>query len=354
METLEILISTTNEILQNKFHNGEKTKIKAHKDRLNIACPFCGDSHTDASKKRGNLYLTTNTYKCYNCGYSTSIKDFFAKSKEYGFAETIPNEIYKLQTHFKTTRHSYSGNLKISSIFTNIESILESYAFDIEDIKMRLGLVDVRGTYGDRYLRSRHIDVLDFENFLFDKKFNRLVILNQHKETKKVIAIQFRNFNPKYEKYMTYKLSKIYQYLKMDIPETEDFSNLDDISIFFNFLNCDFGKNITVFEGFIDSLFVSNSFCISSARNRSPIDLQNIRYLLDYDETGRDAMRKLLKSKKTVFMWEKLLKDNGINWDRNKKLDMNGLVLFLDSLDNPKPININKYFTDNILDFIYV
>lgn len=352
METTEMLIELTSEVLQKKFNNSEKSRIKIHKDRLNIACPICGDSHQDNSKKRGNIYLGSNIYKCYNCGYFSSLKDFFNKLKGFGLAENVPFEISKLQTTFKSVNGNYGGNAKLSKIYTNLSEILENYGFDVEDLKLALGFEDIKGTFGERYLKSRLVPESLFHYFLYDKKFNRIVILNKENETCRIIALQFRNFNTKYEKYITYKLSKLYTYLKMDIPTSEDFENLDDISIFFNFLNCNLSNNITVFEGFIDSLFVQNSFTLSSARNQSPLEADNVRYLLDYDETGRDAMRKLLKSKRTVFMWEKMIKDCGINWDKNKKLDFNALMMILKEKD--KSINVNKYFTNNILDFIYV
>ena len=36
--------------------------------KLNFACPYCGDSQKDSTKKRGNIYLRTSTYKCFNDG----------------------------------------------------------------------------------------------------------------------------------------------------------------------------------------------------------------------------------------------------------------------------------------------
>ena len=43
-------------------------------DKLNFACPYCGDSERDPNKKRGNLYLSTQTYKCFNDGCAVWIK----------------------------------------------------------------------------------------------------------------------------------------------------------------------------------------------------------------------------------------------------------------------------------------
>ena len=35
-------------------------------DRLNFACPICGDSERTLSKKRGNLYFKNMQYICFN------------------------------------------------------------------------------------------------------------------------------------------------------------------------------------------------------------------------------------------------------------------------------------------------
>ena len=54
--------------------NGDhhKTQINSEdSDKLNFACPYCGDSEKDPTKKRGNLYLTTQSYKCFNDGCLT-------------------------------------------------------------------------------------------------------------------------------------------------------------------------------------------------------------------------------------------------------------------------------------------
>ena len=52
-----------------KFFGNDPQRLKIYQggNRLNFCCPYCGDSK-DAKKKRGNLYVDTLTYKCYNGG----------------------------------------------------------------------------------------------------------------------------------------------------------------------------------------------------------------------------------------------------------------------------------------------
>ena len=48
------------EIIETQFSgNYEKSRVIARDERLNFACPYCGDSVKDNHKKRGNIYLNT-------------------------------------------------------------------------------------------------------------------------------------------------------------------------------------------------------------------------------------------------------------------------------------------------------
>ena len=41
-------------------------------DKINLRCPFCGDSKKSATKKRGWVYMQNASYYCFNCGVSMS------------------------------------------------------------------------------------------------------------------------------------------------------------------------------------------------------------------------------------------------------------------------------------------
>ncbi len=65
-------------ILNKEFSNQQKRRIDEYADRLNMACPYCGDSSKSVHKKRGNLYFNKLFYICFNCDKKTSF-DKFAK-----------------------------------------------------------------------------------------------------------------------------------------------------------------------------------------------------------------------------------------------------------------------------------
>ena len=58
------------DVLKKRFSDNKikQTLDDSDSDKLNFACPYCGDSNKDSSKKRGNFYLSSNTYKCFNDG----------------------------------------------------------------------------------------------------------------------------------------------------------------------------------------------------------------------------------------------------------------------------------------------
>ena len=86
---LDIVKSKVQLVLNKRFVSGPRTIINLHRDRLNFACPFCGDSSDDNYKKRGNLYFNNLMYHCYNGGCSHPHSNFIEFIKE--FNESITN-----------------------------------------------------------------------------------------------------------------------------------------------------------------------------------------------------------------------------------------------------------------------
>ena len=55
----EKIKASTSSILEEKFRdNPEKQDIVNRNNRINFACPSCGDSKWNKSKKRGNIYYS--------------------------------------------------------------------------------------------------------------------------------------------------------------------------------------------------------------------------------------------------------------------------------------------------------
>src|SRR6056300_889424 len=71
-------------VLHLNHSHSEKRRILESKERLNFACPYCGDSHDSPRKKRGNLYWNNLQFHCYNCSAHESL-DTFLKDHNQNF-----------------------------------------------------------------------------------------------------------------------------------------------------------------------------------------------------------------------------------------------------------------------------
>jgi hypothetical protein len=149
----------------------------------------------------------------------------------------------------------------------------------------------------------------DLTKFSWNEEKQQLYIFHLIPETTKVLGYQIRNF--KYQpKYMTFKLSKIYEDFAMEVPD--EVYEIDDISTTFGILSLDFSKPVTVFEGPLDAFLYRNSAATCSSNIDFPIELSTLRYMYDCDKAGKTAAMEKIQKGTPVFLWRKLLADTGI------------------------------------------
>ena len=105
--TLENIKDKIQVILNRSFKERYRQKIDFYSNRWNFACPCCGDSSTDIRKKRGNLFLDSLSYHCYNCGEHMGINSFLNR-----FDESLSNEdkiaVHELQQNSKKSERRTS------------------------------------------------------------------------------------------------------------------------------------------------------------------------------------------------------------------------------------------------------
>ena len=81
------------------------------------------------------------------------------------------------------------------------------------------------------------------------------------------------------------------------------------ISYFFNILHVDFGSEVTLFEGYLDSLFYPNSLGAvgtnTDTRFLEDNDIE-LKFFYDNDNTGHKKSVEKLSNGFPVFLWEKL------------------------------------------------
>ena len=343
---VEQLISA---ILVQEFPNDwKRQKIYLSGNRLNFSCPYCGDSNS-GSKKRGNFYLDTLSYKCYNGGCSI-FKDGVSFLKDFRhFEDLSSSEKTDIILQIRERRENRITRYGDFDVFEILDGDFTDVLVDRNFFMKKLSLVSTVGSEIEGYLRDRH-QVLD-EKFLWDPFYKRLFILNLTKDNK-IIGLQFRNMESKYpgsSKYLTYKLSGIWsKLLKSENQEIiEKSQRLDPISHIFGIGKINFSFIVTVFEGPMDSFLFPNSLATCSVENKVPFEMDGLRFWDDWDDAGRGKSTERLMSGELVFNWGKFLEDHNIPKDR--KWDLNDLVNYL-KFNKQKISRFDGYFTNDPLD----
>ena len=329
--TLDNIKNKIQEILNKKFANDSyiKRKIDVYHDRLNFSCVCCGDSLSDIRKKRGNLYLDTLVYHCYNCGEHMGINTLLHR-----FGEELSNEdkiaVHEIQQNAKKFEKRVSSSQSSMSM-----TLLDKLAIPKVILFKQLGIISpYKDATASNYLKSRMINIKDWKYFAYNPLTKELYILNTS-PSDRVIGFQIRQLDPKSHKqrYTSSRLTKIYsdvfnkdingiverlllkESLGQKYIDEEDgveniVANLDRLSGIFNIMNVNLSQPLTIMEGPIDSLAIANSIALQSAAKHLDgffDEVENVRYLFDNDKTGKEMSLKKMKNHKTVFLWGQYL-----------------------------------------------
>jgi hypothetical protein len=323
-------------ILNNRFDHYEKRTIDPKHGRLNFACPYCGDSYQDSHKKRGNIYTDKGFYfKCYNCGKYRGILGFLRDFK----IDVSADEIV-LAKELQKNAPAMIRNVD-PMVFLDKNNLL-NFAIEREEIERKYKLVPLDRSKIYIYLQKRLQP--DMTKFSWSEEKQQLYIFHLIPETTKVLGYQIRNF--KYQpKYMTWKLSKIYEDFGIEVPD--EVYEIDDISTIFGILTLDFSKPVTVFEGPLDSFLFKNSAATCSSNIDFPIELGTLRYMYDYDKAGKTAAMEKIQKGTPVFLWRKLLADTGIQ--TINKMDLTDFLVYC-KRKGIKPPRLGNYFSNNRYD----
>ena len=335
-------------VLQQVFPGDRnKQKIFESRDRFTISCPYCGDS-SEARKKRGNLYIESLSFKCYNGGCNV-FRDLYGFLKDFELEGMItPDQISEIIEIGKTKRNNRKNAGSID-VF-----LLEAYKDIIptrEYLKRKLDLIEL--PYGVKeYLNKRYQEPDD--RFLWEPRKKSIFLLNLTANGEHVLGLQIKNMNKNAtNKYYTYRLSGIYKNLfkERNNEIIERASELDGVSCVFGFSTLNLDAIITIFEGPFDSFLYRNSVGLCSINNRFPFDVENKRYFLDGDTSGKEKAQELLISGESVFLWKKFLDENG--FPERSKWDLNDVVIYAHE-KGMKIKNLEEYFSNNKLDLLYL
>jgi hypothetical protein len=367
-ETLKQKIrSLVKQVVVNEHTDPNKRMLKEMPGRLSLACPYCGDSTTDTHKKRGNIYWDSLQFHCFNCSahgdvYSL-LKDHHVGFKDREDSIAIIDFIQEHRIQANTVE------VLEHDIFKKIYDLAPTR----EELSKTFGYKEIEvGDPGYFYLRGRMLSH-KLENFMYSPKDKRMVVLNLG-PNKKVIGFQTRALS-KYRnaRYLTYDIEKIYQEMNKDLGVSEtELISLKKISTLFGILRVDLQRTVTMFEGPIDAMFMSNSIGLATAgRSTEEFDeIPTIRYMFDNDKTGKEKMMQKLRRGKEIFMWGKFLNDtkldlkydkwlDGVNKENRDKYpkelgDLNDLVRVAYYLKDDCLKNLSEYFSNSKLDAFYL
>jgi hypothetical protein len=339
------IINNVQQILNSTFSNKYKTTIHEFQERLNFACPYCGDSTKDEAKVRGNLYFSTQQYHCFNCGKHTSIFNFFKKF--------LPSVSIKYDQYNKYTTTNINVIHKKNEFNILDSDFIKKYAIPKYILLKNMNWQNIENSKGEYYINFRLIKDNNKSKFAYDSKYNAIIILNIDDE-ENVIGLQIRPIVRSKGKsnFFTYNLSKLYTKIYPDIylKSKEEVIIIDAISTVFGILQVNFSDTITIFEGPFDALMFKNSIATAGALKHLPFSAENIRYWYDNDKTGIKKSFECLESGKLVFMWSKYWEDLG--FELNIK-DLNELMIYCKK-NNINILDFNKYFSNDKIDAIYV
>ena len=361
---------TTQKILNKQFSNNQKRKIRDYSDRLNIACPYCGDSHRNHSAKRGNIYFNRLFFICFNCDKNTTF-DRFCKD----FNEQIDPEKKLEMIEYLNEVMTYSDfegdfvDAKFDDLI-EMEELERVFNSDITPIADFQPIKKNGGIY--KYLIGRgipeqfHKNIYQAKYWVNDDQYEWIIVMLNRRENK-VLGMQVRNLKSGRK-----RMFKIYNYENLlewvnwgkDNPKELDVNQLviyNKLSYYFNILNVNLTDTVTVFEGYLDSLFYPNSIGLVGV-NTDYRFLENneleLQYFFDNDEAGFKKSEEKMEEGYPVFLWGKLFESivNKKNAEDPYKLmyriskvkDINKLAELVPNAYSK--LELNKFFSKDILD----
>tara|TARA_B100000963_G_scaffold334854_1_gene328455 strand:- start:24699 stop:25838 length:1140 start_codon:yes stop_codon:yes gene_type:complete len=375
LDTNTTLPNFLKDLVSNRFPNDSiKQEIDfSNPKKINLACPICGDSEKKKSKKRGNIYLESKTYKCYNdgCMIFMTLDKFIAKyCQEYSL---MPPDMFvkgELEANVKSRK-------KLSLLNFLINDNLKEKLLDIDYFTHRFSLTRIKKSKNSNckgYAKARKLDICNsfLECCYEDSKSEKIFIFNKDDVSNKILGYSVRAIDDNYRgpKYKMMNYSEIDKDISRLFMSKDQLNEIDSLNNIFNILNVDFKKIITICEGQFDSMFLYNGIASTgTGKIKETISMLSeetkFRILFDNDKAGKNQSIKLLQDGYTVFMWSKLIKDLKKDFpheliDIKKINDVNSLYVFLSSINGPmfniKEFNstLNAYFTNSMFDILYL
>lgn len=364
------------EILYHRFSDPEKQQLgKIIGNRINFACPYCGDSQESSDKKRGNIYLNSKTFKCFNDGCP---KNFCSLSEFISYwCQKYNIDVTEIDAEdLEPEVESFDTDQALNTLRTEI---INDKLIDTEVLINRFNLLDIdqapQGTLAYQHAYSRNLfDIPQVNKFIkIDRSYDKFFIINRDLKTNKLVGIYIRYLKSNAK--LRYKMIKYGEILTaFGLENNLSESELDMINYagsYFNITNIDFNQsNIKVVEGQFDSLFLLNSIGVSGvSKSMNLIDYLNqyTKCHIIVDEDQSEMINKLLYQNYYTILWGYLKQKIQTNFNMsphhlkiiNQSIDINDLYSILKyyrSYLNVVKFDklINKFISNQEVDIILV
>ena len=367
------IIDLVKKIVNKEFHSKTESGVIVHDGRIQFRCPYCHEGKTK-TKKRGNVYLDKFLYLCFRCDKKTTF-DKLCKD----FNEQIdPEKKLEMIEHLNTvmTYSDFEGDFMDAKLddlisLSDLERVFSQNLTPISDFKP----IQVNGGVY-KYLIGRGI-LPELHKNIYQAKWwknddeSEWIIIMLNRRSDKILGLQIRNLKEgKRRMFMIYNYESLLEWVNLgsDSKKELDVNQLvvyNKLSYYFNILNVDFSNTITVFEGYLDSLFYPNSIGLVGV-NTDYRFLENndldIQYFFDNDDAGYKKSEEKIKSGYPVFLWKMLFEfivdskksddPHSLLYRISKVKDMNKLSMLV---QNPyKKLNLQNYFSKDILDIKWI
>jgi hypothetical protein len=370
----EYIKSLLQKILNKEFSNTNKRKILDFHTRANIACCYCGDSNKNTHAKRGNLYYNTLRFCCFNCDKKTTFdrmcKDFNEQidpDRKLEMIEHLDSIVTYVDYQNEFIDARFENLIDLTDLEDSINKNLTPFS-DFKPIQVNGGIY--------KYLIGRGIPPELHKN-IYQAKYwknedeSEWVIVMLNRKDNKILGMQIRNLKEgKRRTFKIYNYENILEWINMAKiePKEIDMNEMvvyNKLSYYFNILNVNFDYTITVFEGYLDSLFYPNSIGLVGVNTtlrmieNNGLDLQ---YFFDNDEAGFKKSEEKLKEGYPVFLWRKLF-DDIVKRKRvedpytllhriSKVKDINKLCQLTPGAYNK--LNLPNFFSKDVLDIKWI
>lgn len=368
---IDLIKSKLQEIVDKAHADHRKRKIIKYKDKMQVACVYCLDSNKNVHKYRGNLNSAL-FYKCFNCDKQTHFiqmcKDFkvdIAIDKRIEINNYINDNLTK-RDQFQ--EEYVNANLNALIDLNQLNVYLNSGDSNITNFQPVQS-----GSVVERYLISRGLYNGNLTNIYqavywknSDIKEPVICLLNRRGD--KVLGMQIRNIKEgKARFFKICNFEAIHKWLNTEDKwlDDNDYYSYNRLSLYFNILSVDFDRPITIFEGYLDSLFYPNSIGVVGVNTPTDFIEANgvdIKYFFDNDEAGWVKSEEKIKNGFSVFLWNKLIEDviRKKNSDDPFKMklrldkikDLNKLATIV---KHPyEALKLDTYFSKDIFDLAFI